>query len=102
MLIRWLVKPRNLITALVGFSNLRSSAHTEHNLVRAPRGCVDRYVWNSAHDLVWLLLGTTTLVAGCTIACKCVYSGTEAQFEAYKQAQTENAAIYDQIDLHPP
>jgi hypothetical protein len=36
------------------------------------------------------------------IACKCVYSGTEAQFEAYKQAQSENAAIYDRIDLHPP
>ena len=36
------------------------------------------------------------------VACKCVYSGTEAQFAAYKQAQTQNAAIYDQIDLRPP
>jgi hypothetical protein len=27
------------------------------------------------------------------VACKCVYSGTEAQFNAYRQAQTENAAI---------
>jgi hypothetical protein len=33
------------------------------------------------------------------VACKCVYSGTEAQFTAYKQAQTENAAIYDKLDL---
>jgi hypothetical protein len=36
------------------------------------------------------------------IACKCVYSGTEAQFTAYKEAQTENEAIYDQLDLNPP
>jgi hypothetical protein len=36
------------------------------------------------------------------VACKCVYSGTEAQFAAYKQAQAENQDIYDQIDLHPP
>ncbi len=33
------------------------------------------------------------------VACKCVYSGTEAQFAAYMQAQTENAAIYNHIDL---
>jgi hypothetical protein len=33
------------------------------------------------------------------IACKCVYSGTEAQFAAYKEAETENAAICDQIDI---
>ena len=36
------------------------------------------------------------------VACKCVYSGTEAQFAAYMQAQTENASIYDHIDLRPP
>ena len=36
------------------------------------------------------------------VACKCVYSGTEAQYAAYKLTQTENAAIYDQIDLRPP
>jgi hypothetical protein len=37
---------RNLITALVGSPNLHSGAHTEHNLGRAPRGCVDGYDWN--------------------------------------------------------
>jgi hypothetical protein len=36
------------------------------------------------------------------IACKCVYSGTEAAFTAYKLAYSEDQAIYDQIDLHPP
>jgi hypothetical protein len=36
------------------------------------------------------------------IACKCVYSGTEAAFGAYKQAYSQDQDIYDQIDLHPP
>jgi hypothetical protein len=36
------------------------------------------------------------------IACKCVYSGTEAAFGAYKRAYTEDQDIYDQIDLNPP
>ena len=36
------------------------------------------------------------------IACKCVYSGTEAQFAAYKEAAAENAAMCDQIDINPP
>ena len=36
------------------------------------------------------------------IACKCVYSGTEAQFAAYKEAETENAAICNQVDINPP
>jgi hypothetical protein len=36
------------------------------------------------------------------VVCKCVYSGTEAEFNAYKQAYTAETAIYDQIDLRPP
>jgi hypothetical protein len=36
------------------------------------------------------------------IACKCVYSGTEAAYIAYRQAYSEEDAIYDQIDLNPP
>lgn len=36
------------------------------------------------------------------IACKCVYSGTEAAFIAYKRAYSEEQTIYDQIDVRPP
>ena len=46
--------------------------------------------------------GVPTVFYTDPIACKCVYSGTEAAFAAYKRSYSEDEAIYDQIDLNPP